>query len=193
MITVLDGGGIGYGATCDLSESGLRRAASDAHDWARRSAGRTVIDFSKIAMPKPQAEWATPVQIPWDIGAAGREDRAAARAVRATQDRSSHRRLVERALSRGDREPLPDRRRRPRPPALQLPRADPVGHGQRGIGDDHPHARRARLLPPGRHGGRSTRSASARPRPRSPPRRWPCSPPRTAPAGRWICSSPPTR
>jgi predicted Zn-dependent protease len=65
MITVLDGGGIGYGATTDLSESGLRRAATDAHDWARRSAGRTVIDFRKVAMPRPQAEWSTPVEIPW--------------------------------------------------------------------------------------------------------------------------------
>jgi predicted Zn-dependent protease len=66
MITVLDGGGIGYGATSDLSETGLRRAADAAREWARRSAGRTVIDFRKVAMPRPQAEHATPVKVSWN-------------------------------------------------------------------------------------------------------------------------------
>ena len=52
MITVIDQGGYGYAATSDLSESGLRAAASRAHDWAKLTAGRGVCDYSKIAMPK---------------------------------------------------------------------------------------------------------------------------------------------
>ncbi len=65
MITVLDHGGLGYGATSDLSEEGLRRAAQEASAWARRTAGRCVVDFSKVAMPRPESEYDTPVRIPW--------------------------------------------------------------------------------------------------------------------------------
>lgn len=65
MITVFDRGGIGYGATTDLSEAGLRRAAEDALAWAHRTAGRTVVDFAKLEMPRPQAEWKSPVRITW--------------------------------------------------------------------------------------------------------------------------------
>ena len=65
MITVLDKGGIGYGATSDLSEAGLRRAAAQALDWARWTAGRTVADFSKVEMPRPRAEWSSPVKVGW--------------------------------------------------------------------------------------------------------------------------------
>ena len=46
MITVVHEGGIGYGATSDLSESGLARAAADARDWAKRTAGSGIVDFS---------------------------------------------------------------------------------------------------------------------------------------------------
>jgi len=66
MITVIDGGGLGYGATSDVSEAGLRRAAEQALGWARRTAGRTVTDFSKVQMPRPQAEWQSPVAKAWD-------------------------------------------------------------------------------------------------------------------------------
>ena len=66
MITVLDRGGLGYGATSDLSEAGLRRAADRAVEWAHRTAGRSVVDFSKLDMPRPQAEWHSPVRTPWN-------------------------------------------------------------------------------------------------------------------------------
>jgi predicted Zn-dependent protease len=66
MITVLDRGGLGYAGTSDLSEEGLRRAAEQALDWAHRTAGRCVVDFSRIAMPRPKTEWASPVRIPWE-------------------------------------------------------------------------------------------------------------------------------
>lgn len=48
MITVIDKGGYGYAATSDLSAAGLREALARAHDWARRSAGRSVADFSAV-------------------------------------------------------------------------------------------------------------------------------------------------
>jgi predicted Zn-dependent protease len=66
MITVIDKGGIGYGATSDLSATGLRRAAEEAVAWARRSAGRAVADFSKILPQLPDGTYSTPVKTPWD-------------------------------------------------------------------------------------------------------------------------------
>ena len=49
MLTVVDGGGMGYAGTSDLSLSGLRQAAGRARDWARQTAGCSVVDFSKYA------------------------------------------------------------------------------------------------------------------------------------------------
>lgn len=65
MITVVDGGGMGYAATSDISEEGLRRAVEHAQAWARRTRGRSVIDYSSLQMPSPKGEYATPVLIPW--------------------------------------------------------------------------------------------------------------------------------
>ncbi len=65
MITVIDKGGMGYAGTSDLTEAGLRRAAEHALSWARRSAGRSVVDFSRIPFPRPEGEYVSPVQIPW--------------------------------------------------------------------------------------------------------------------------------
>src|SRR5919197_3477452 len=47
MLTVYDGGGMGYAATSDLTLSGLRRAAERAHTWAQHTARGSVIDFAK--------------------------------------------------------------------------------------------------------------------------------------------------
>lgn len=66
MITVIDDGGMGYAGTSDLTETGLRRAAEYALAWARRSAGRSVTDFSRISFPRPAGEYTTPTQSPWD-------------------------------------------------------------------------------------------------------------------------------
>src|SRR5688572_310400 len=48
MLTVYDGGGMGYAATSDLTLTGLRDAVEQARDWARLSAGRSVVDFAKM-------------------------------------------------------------------------------------------------------------------------------------------------
>ena len=75
MITVVAGGGLGYAATCDLSASGLARAAGRAAWWARRSAGAALLDFSKIAWPCEKGEYAGPEEVPWDsLGLEGKFD-----------------------------------------------------------------------------------------------------------------------
>ena len=65
MITVLRDGGMGYAATSDLTVGGLKRAVEEASAWARLSAGRSVVDFSKIAWPAPRVEYEGPEAIPW--------------------------------------------------------------------------------------------------------------------------------
>ena len=64
MITVFDKGGYGYAATCDLSESGLRSAVARAQEWARLTRGRSVIDYSTLAMPAPSGRYQTRLQQP---------------------------------------------------------------------------------------------------------------------------------
>ncbi len=64
MITVFDKGGYGYAATSDISESGLRTAAARAHEWARLTAGRSVIDYSGLAMPAASGHYRTRMQQP---------------------------------------------------------------------------------------------------------------------------------
>ena len=65
MVTVLHGGGIGYGATSDLTPTGLREAVKRAVEWAEATSGKTVFDFSKIAMPHPVGEYRSKVEKPW--------------------------------------------------------------------------------------------------------------------------------
>jgi predicted Zn-dependent protease len=66
MVTRIDGGGLGYAATSDLSPAGLRSAVERASQWAKATAGRSVFDFSKVAMPHPRGEYETPVKQAWD-------------------------------------------------------------------------------------------------------------------------------
>ncbi len=66
MVTVADGGGVGYAATADVSAAGLRRAAARALDWARRSAGRTLPGLAPPARPAPSGAFSSPVSEPWE-------------------------------------------------------------------------------------------------------------------------------
>jgi predicted Zn-dependent protease len=61
MITVIDKGGLGYAATSDLSTAGLRVAADRARQLAALTAGRSVVDYSAIAMPSPRGTYASPL------------------------------------------------------------------------------------------------------------------------------------
>jgi predicted Zn-dependent protease len=65
MVTVIDRGGMGYAGTCDLTEAGLGRAAAQAQAWARYGVGRSVADFARAALPRPEGEYTTPVEISW--------------------------------------------------------------------------------------------------------------------------------
>lgn len=66
MLTVSDGGGMGYAATSDLTLNGLRRAAEQARDWARQSARCSVVDFSKIISEPSRGEYTGSEQISWN-------------------------------------------------------------------------------------------------------------------------------
>lgn len=71
MITVMHGGGLGYGATSDLSISGLKKAAAQAELWAKRTAEVSVIDFRKVAMPHPVSDYEGPNAQPWEAVSLG--------------------------------------------------------------------------------------------------------------------------
>lgn len=66
MLTVIHQGGLGYAATTDLSQSGLRRAAEQAQLWAERTAGVAVFDFGSLSMPHAQGTYKTPVEQGWE-------------------------------------------------------------------------------------------------------------------------------
>src|SRR5919199_4007623 len=65
MLTVHAGNGMGYAATSDVSLSGLQRAAEQARGWALQSAGRSVVDFSKMRTTPPTGAYATHELVPW--------------------------------------------------------------------------------------------------------------------------------
>jgi predicted Zn-dependent protease len=65
MLTVHDGGGIGYAATSDLSRQGIEEAARRACDWARRSAGSSVMDFRTLPRELESGAYQSPVERPW--------------------------------------------------------------------------------------------------------------------------------
>jgi predicted Zn-dependent protease len=66
MITVYDGGGMGYAATSDLTQSGLRRAAERAREWARSTRDRGLVDPASLVRPPRSGEYAGPVRRPWN-------------------------------------------------------------------------------------------------------------------------------
>jgi predicted Zn-dependent protease len=64
MITIWDGGGLGYAATTDLSEAGLAAAVDRARRWATVTAGAMVT----TAAPSGHASgrYESPVEVTWD-------------------------------------------------------------------------------------------------------------------------------
>jgi predicted Zn-dependent protease len=61
MVTVVDKGGLGYAATSDLSKAGLADAIARAQRYAQLTRGRSVVDYSKIALPRPSGSYRSPV------------------------------------------------------------------------------------------------------------------------------------
>lgn len=66
MVTVIHNGGLGYAASSDLSVDGLRLAVGQAVQWAERTAGRGVTNFSDVPMPHPTGECIGQTQQPWE-------------------------------------------------------------------------------------------------------------------------------
>ncbi|MGD8396241.1 MAG: TldD/PmbA family protein [Candidatus Eiseniibacteriota bacterium] len=65
MITIIDQGGLGYAATSDLTESGLKQAVREARRWARKTAAKAVTDFSQLELPESRGTYESPVEIDW--------------------------------------------------------------------------------------------------------------------------------
>jgi predicted Zn-dependent protease len=73
MISVLAGDGIGYAATSDLTDAGLRAALDRAAHWARLSQGRSVFD-APPALPRAAGRYASATTKPLALSAADRLD-----------------------------------------------------------------------------------------------------------------------
>ncbi len=65
MITVWQGGGVGYAATSDLTTAGLRHAAERALEWARVTAGRHLLGETGWQPQVRDGEYASRVETPW--------------------------------------------------------------------------------------------------------------------------------
>ncbi|WP_295443574.1 TldD/PmbA family protein [uncultured Thiodictyon sp.] len=66
MITVVAGGGVGYGATSDLSATGLRAAADQALGWAAAHALLGLFDAAIYPRSDLRAQFRAPVLEPWE-------------------------------------------------------------------------------------------------------------------------------
>ncbi len=66
MVTVVAGGGIGYGATSDLSPAGLRAATDQALGWAQAHARLGLFDAALYPRSSLKAGYRSPVLEPWD-------------------------------------------------------------------------------------------------------------------------------
>jgi predicted Zn-dependent protease len=64
MLTIMDKGGLGYAATSDLSEQGLRNAIKLAQQWAELSRNKSLIHFSQ--MSHEQGEYYSRVEKSWN-------------------------------------------------------------------------------------------------------------------------------
>lgn len=65
MITVVKAGGIGYGATSDLSTEGLRLAGERAAEWARIQARLGLFDAASYPRSSTHADYHSPIGQSW--------------------------------------------------------------------------------------------------------------------------------
>ncbi|HUN91102.1 MAG TPA: TldD/PmbA family protein [Burkholderiaceae bacterium] len=72
MVTIIEGDGIGYAATPDLSDAGLAEALRRAADLARLARGRSVFHGRAPAMPRPNARYVSPTRRALDLSKAQR-------------------------------------------------------------------------------------------------------------------------
>ncbi len=60
MVTVIEAGGLGYAATSDLSKAGIADAMDRARRYAKLTAGRSVMDYAAVEMPRPRGVYRSP-------------------------------------------------------------------------------------------------------------------------------------
>lgn len=65
MLTVINDDGMGYAATSDLSDSGLKAAISKATEISNYSKSKLVFNAQAIAQPSRSGYYETPVEISW--------------------------------------------------------------------------------------------------------------------------------
>jgi len=75
MLTLIEGDGIGYAATADLSPTGLARAAGQARHWARATRGLGLLDPARFPLPAHSGQYHRPAAEPWE--GVGLEDKIA--------------------------------------------------------------------------------------------------------------------
>ncbi|MCZ6626760.1 MAG: TldD/PmbA family protein, partial [SAR324 cluster bacterium] len=73
MVTVLDGGGLGYGATSDLTPQGLAAAFDAAREWATATAGANLISPEDYPRLVRKGEYHYEGEIPWDAWSVGQK------------------------------------------------------------------------------------------------------------------------
>lgn len=71
MVTVVDGNGVGYAATSDLSDAGLREAIARAQHWAQLARGRSVFE-APPEFGAARGRYASPTQRPLALSKAER-------------------------------------------------------------------------------------------------------------------------
>jgi predicted Zn-dependent protease len=71
MVTVMDGDGLGFGATSDLSDDGLASAVARAAEWAKLTRSRSVLS-DRVAMPAPRGAYSSPWVKPMRLSKAER-------------------------------------------------------------------------------------------------------------------------
>ena len=64
MVSVVRGGAMGYAATSDLTEAGLKRAFGKALDLAHAAAGRSVFDYRQLDLPGAAGQYRSPNEKP---------------------------------------------------------------------------------------------------------------------------------
>lgn len=66
MVILADGGGTGYGATCDLSEAGMRWAVAEARRWLSVNRRFPLVDFEAVDFKHPVGEYPSNAMKPWE-------------------------------------------------------------------------------------------------------------------------------
>lgn len=63
MVSIWNGGGLGYAATSDLSPAGLAAAVTSARGWAAATAGSSMV--SEPPLKHPVGKYSSPVEVDW--------------------------------------------------------------------------------------------------------------------------------